>query len=241
MKTFFKNKQAVTIAVMISIVAIILTSTICIQVKSVEEYKKADIESLRDEELKAQMSLYKTRYEEAQKQYEDNQNKIKEYKDTENENEKAANLIEKELEETKVLLGLTEVKGEGIVVTLKDTDMATYWAKDIRNLMNELKYAGAEAISINGNRIINMTDIVEIAEGYILIYGNTRIKSPYTIKAIGDTTYLTSTLNMKNTGFVDVMESNGLDVTVEQSKNITIEPYTKGEIESKYMKEDEQK
>lgn len=240
MRAFFKNKQAVTIAVMISIVAILLTSTICIQVKSVEEYKKADIEGLRDDELKAQMALYKSRYEEAQKQYEDNQNKIQEYKNTENENEKASELIEKELEQTNILLGKTEVKGEGVIVTLTDTDMIGYLASDIRTLMNELKYAGAEAISINGNRVINLTDIVEITNGYILIYGNTRISSPYTIKAIGDTTYLSSTLNMKNTGFVDVMKSNGLEIKVEESKNITIEAYTK-EIDSKYMKEDEQK
>lgn len=240
MKAFFKDKQAVTIAVMISIVAIILTSTICIQVKSVEEYKKSDIESLRDDELKAQMSLYKTKYEEAQKQYEDNQNKIQEYKNTENEKEKASGLIDKELEQTNILLGRTEVKGEGVIVTLRDTNTVEYIAEYIRTLMNELKYAGAEAISINGNRIINLTDIVEITDGYILIYGNTRISSPYKIKAIGDTTYLSSTLNMKNTGFVDIMKSYGLEIEVEESKNITIEAYTR-EIESKYMKEDEQK
>ena len=103
-----------------------------------------------------------------------------------------------------------------------------------------MKYAGAEAISVNRNRIINLTDIVEITDGYILMYGSTRINSPYTIKAIGDTTYLTSTLNMKNTGFVDLMKSYGLDITVEESKDITVEAYTK-KIENKYMKEEEQK
>lgn len=237
MRLFFKNKQALTIGIMIGVIAIILTSTICIQVKSVEEYKKSDIESLRDDEVKAQMSLYKARYEEAKTQYEENQNKIQEYKNTENEKEKSAELIDKELEQTNILLGLTEVKGEGVVITLKDTNTVTYLASDIRNLMNELKYAGAEAISINGNRIINLTDIVEITDGYIIIYGNTRISSPYTIKAIGDTTYLSSTLNTKNTGFVDLMKSYGLDITVESSKNITVEPYTR-KIENKYMRED---
>lgn len=240
MKAFFKNKQAVTIAILISIVAIMLTSTICIQVKSVEEYKKSDIENLRDDELKAQMALYKSRYEEAQKQYEDNQNKIQEYKNTENENEKAAQLVDKELEQTNILLGKTEVKGEGVIVTLKDTDMIGYEAADIRDLINELKYAGAEAISINGNRVINMTDIVDITGGYILMYGSIRISSPYKIKAIGNMTDLSSTLNAKNTGFVDIMKSNEYDITVEQEKNITVEAYSK-EIESKYMKEDEQK
>lgn len=243
MKIDFKDKQKLIIAIMIGAVAIILVATIFLQVKSVEEYKKADIEGLRDDELRTQISLYKTQYEDALEQYQENQNKIEEYRNTVNENEKASELLDKELEQTKILLGLTEVKGEGVTVTLTNTNVGGYIAENIVTLINELKYAGAEAISINGNRIINLADIVDINvenDRYLLIYGNTRLKSPYIIKAIGDTTYLTSTLNMKNTGYVDLMKSNGLGITVEQSKNITIEPYT-GKIENKYMKEGEQK
>ena len=240
MKIDFKDKQKLIIAIMVGVIAVILTSTIFLQVKSVQEYKKADIEGLREAELKTQIALYKSKYEEALEQYQENKNKIQEYENTANENEKATELLDKELEQTRTLLGLTEVKGEGVTITLSNTNLVDYSAKEIRTLINELKYAGAEAISINGNRIINLTDIVDIGSNYILIYGNTRLSSPYVIKAIGDTTYLTSTLNMKNTGLVDLLKSNGLDITVEKSKNITIEPYT-GNIENKYMKEEEQK
>ena len=69
------------------------------------------------------------------------------------------------------------------------------------------------------------------------MYGNSRIGSPYEIKAIGDRKYLTSTLNMKNSGFVDLMKSSGLNVTVKESDNITINKYN-GNIKSKYMKEE---
>ncbi len=41
-----------------------------------------------------------------------------------------------------------------------------------------------------------------------------RLSSPYIIKAIGDK-YLSSTLNTKTTGFVDLMKSNGLEITIE--------------------------
>ena len=70
------------------------------------------------------------------------------------------------------------------------------------------------------------------------MYGNVRISSPYVIKAIGDTTYLLSTLNMKNSGFVDLMKAENLQVSVEQSKNITITKYSR-DINSKYLKEEE--
>lgn len=240
MKKYFKDREKFIIAVMIGTIAVILTSTIFLQVKSVQEYKKANIEGLRDDELKVQIASYKTKYEEALEQYQENQQKIAEYKDTANENEKASELLDKELEQSRILLGQTEVKGEGVIITLKNTNLAEYMAEDLTTLINELKYAGAEAISINGNRIINLADIVDISYSYILIYGNTRLSSPYVIKAIGDTTYLTSTLNMKNTGYVDIMRSSNLEITVEQSKNITIEPYT-GNIENKYIKEEENK
>ena len=55
-------------------------------------------------------------------------------------------------------MGLTDVTGEGVILTLTDTEDAlyTYTADDLIQLINELKYAGAEAISINDNRIINL-------------------------------------------------------------------------------------
>ena len=42
---------------------------------------------------------------------------------------------------------------------------------------------------------------------------------------------------MKNSGFVDLMKSSGLNVTVKESDNITINKYN-GNIKSKYMKEE---
>ena len=136
-------------------------------------------------------------------------------------------------------MGLTDVKGSGVIVTLTDTEEAlyTYTADDLLQLINELKYAGAEAISINDNRIINLTDIAMISDNLIVMNGGTtRISSPYVIKAIGDQKYLTSTLSMKNSGYIDQMEANGMKIELEQKDNIEIKAYT-GELESKYMKE----
>ena len=113
----------------------------------------------------------------------------------------------------------------------------TFTADDLLQLINELKYAGAEAISINDNRIINLTDIAMISDNLIVMNGgNTRISSPYVVKAIGDQKYLTSTLSMKNSGYIDQMEANGMKIELEQKDNIEIKAYT-GELDSKYMKE----
>lgn len=240
MKIKFKaDKNKRFLRTTIAIISALLVSTILIQFKSVDEYKKSDIESLREDELKTQMATYKAKYEEALEQYESNKNRIEEYKNTADKNAKASNLIDEELEQSNDLLGLTDVKGQGVILTLTDTLENQYTSENIRTLINELKYAGAEAISINGNRVINLTDIVTINNTFIVMNnGSIRLNSPYEVKAIGDRKYLTSTLNMKNSGFVDLMQSSNLEISVKESDNITIGKYT-SEIKSEYIKEDE--
>lgn len=233
------DKNKIVLRVTIAFISTLLVSTILIQFKSVDEYRKSNIESLREDELKTQVATYKSKYEEAQEQLQSNQNKIDEYKNTADENAKSSELIEEELAQSNDLLGLTDVKGEGVILTLIDTDENRYTSENIRTLINELKYAGAEAISINGNRVINLADIVTINDTFIVMNGGSiRLDSPYEIKAIGDRKYLTSTLNMKNSGFVDLMKSSNLEILVKESESITINKYN-GSIKNEYIKEDE--
>lgn len=233
---FKYNKNTIAISLIAGILSLLLICSMFIQFKTINKSKEQDIEGLRNDELKTQIATYKSRYEETKAQYGENQNKILEYSETINDNKSSSALIDKEIQQSNTLLGLTDVEGEGVIITLKDTDEATYTAEDLRTLVNELKYAGAEAISINDNRIINLTDIVSISESFIVINANARISSPYIVKAIGDKTYLSSTLNIKNSGYVDLMKINYLDINVEQSNNVQIKKYNK-EIEAKYMKE----
>ena len=231
-----KNKWSLTI--IIGIVAALLVTSILLQFKTVDETTNADVEGLRDTELKSQISSYKSKYNEVASQYQNNIAKIEEYTKSATTSTESTNLIKSEYQKSNELLGLTDVKGEGIIITLKDVGENKYSSEDLRSLVNELKYAGAEAISINGNRIINLTDIVTLNEKFIIMDASrARLSSPYVIKAIGDRKYLSSALNTKTTGFVDLMKSNGLEVTIEESNKIDIDKY-QGEIKSNYLKEE---
>lgn len=235
----FKNKRNAKVSLTLGITALIVSLAMVLQLRAVKEYKNSNVEDLREDEIKTQIATYQSRYTEAQSQLEENQNKIEEYKASNDETEKSSSLLEKELSESEMLLGLTDVKGEGVIVTLTDTDEAKFTSENLRYLVNELKYAGAEAISINDNRVINLTDIATINDRFIIMNnGTVRLNSPYIVKAIGDRKYLTSTLNMKNSGFVDLMKSNNLTVEVKEYDNITIGKYT-GTIKSNYLKEEE--
>ncbi len=94
---FSKDKNKRSIAIMAALVTVLLVSTIIIQFKSVDQYKKSDLESLREDELKTQIASYKSKYEETQQQYQENQNKIADYDTTSKENKQTSNLVDDEL------------------------------------------------------------------------------------------------------------------------------------------------
>ena len=103
---------------------------------------------------------------------------------------------------------------------------------DLILIVNALKVSGAEAISINDERIINMSDMVDINESFIKINGQ-RIVAPYIIKAIGNQSYLESSL-ISNGGPVDEMKKIGQDVSITKSNKVIVPKYNK-EIKIKYM------
>ncbi len=232
------NKATLVLSIVAGIITLLLVASIFLQFRTVNESRELDIENMRDDELRTQIASYKSKYEETMEQYTANQNTINEYETAINENKETTELLDQEIEQSKTLLGLTNVKGSGVIVTLTDTDesLYTYVSDDLLLLLNELKYAGAEAISINDNRIINLADIVTLNDGLIILYGDVRLTSPYVVKAIGDPTYLMSTLSIKNSGYIDQMKANGMAIEVKQDNNIEIGAYTR-EIDSKYLQE----
>ena len=88
--------------------------------------------------------------------------------------------------------------------------------------MNALKNAGAEAISINDQRIVNPT-VISCAGNIIKVNGE-KIGSPFKIKAIGLTEKLYGALTMPG-GYLELLETAGIQVKVEKSNNITIPKY----------------
>lgn len=225
-----KGKAVLTVT--IGFLSLLLTCVMFMQFKVVNKTDIAELESMRDEELKEKLAEWKDKYNETHTKLIENENKIEEYRETSENSEESSKLVKKELDEANIVLGITDVTGNGIQITLKDTSEKEYTSLDLLNLVNELKAAGAEAISINGERIINLTDIVDISTKYILVNSN-RVSSPYTVLAIGDESYLKSALNIKN-GYVDLRKKEGFSIEVQEKKNIQISKYNK-DIELKYI------
>ena len=229
------DKANITMSISIAIVCVILVSVSLVQFKTVEQVNETDIETMRDEELREQISLWKSKWEETNEKLEETNSKINEYNEKLESNEEASELLDEELRKSQLILGTTDVVGDGVVITLTDTEESPIEAADLVDLINELRFAGAEAISINGVRIVNMTDIVDI-DSYIIIKPSQRLVSPYVVKAIGNQTYLVSTLCLKNSGFVDKYNNSGKSVKLDKQRNIKIPKYSET-MNIKYMKE----
>lgn len=229
------KKGKITMIITIGIACFALALVMSMQFKIVNETDITSIENMREAELRTELANWKSKYEEVNKKYEETSGKIDEYKQNKESNEETEKLVDDELEQVNMTLGKTDVQGEGIEVTLKDSndeEISRITADDLILIVNSLKTAGAEAISINDERIINMSDIVDINQSFIKINGQ-RILSPYIIKAIGNQSYLESSL-ISNGGPVDEMKKIGQNVSVTKSNKVIVPKYNK-EIKIKYM------
>mgnify|MGYP001043887676 CR=1 FL=1 len=229
------KKGKVTMAVAISLACFALIAVMCMQFKIVNQTNITEIENMRETELRTQLANWKQKYEETQKKYEETQNMLEEYKKTRASNEETEKIVDAELQQVNQILGKTDVEGEGIQVVLKeveDSEMGNIKADSLLIIVNALKSAGAEAICINEERVVNMTDIVTINDSFIKVNGQ-RILAPYVIKAIGNQTYMESAL-LGNGGSVDELKKLGYDVSIEKINRLKIKKYQE-DIKIKYM------
>lgn len=156
--------------------------------------------------------------------------------------------IERNLNEAKsgadnslVLAGMADVQGKGIVLTLSDNNdkdikstnipMLIVHDSDILNILKELANAGAEAMSVNGQRILTTTCIK--SGGPVILINGSKTASPFIIKAIGDPGVLMS--RMKKSSILNLMKMDKLGVELQESELITI-PGFAGNVKLQYAK-----
>lgn len=216
-------KGKLILSISIGCVALILTMVMFTQFKTVEQTDIVAIETMRETELRSELAVWKEKYEEVEVKLEDTNSKIEEYKTQMSSEEDATELLEKELEEAEKFVGYTDVRGEGIIITLEDNNFKNIERFDLISLVNELKLAGAEAISINDERVVANTDIALINNSIILV-NSRRISGPYVVKAIGDKKYLESAITIKG-GYLDEIKANEKTINYTIENNIVINKF----------------
>ncbi len=143
-------------------------------------------------------------------------------------------LLKTELDQSRLLLGLVDVKGQGLTLTLKPTDpvlnpQTHNYLTDLElvYIINELKFAGAEAISINDKRISIQTGIKSSSNNSFILINDEKVspREEIVIKAIGDKDKLNSAV-----AFHGALSYNALefyDIRFQPVDEVIIKKYDK--------------
>jgi len=144
-------------------------------------------------------------------------------------------VISQDLQHANFLAGMTEVTGPGIIVTLNDSkkrfpnaplgvqDAGIIHDSDINGVINELKAAGAEALSINKQRVVGLT--AARCAGPTVYVNNIPQTPPYVIQAIGDADTLSTALKLPEGVYDTISQMDPSMIKIDTSPKLLIPTY----------------
>lgn len=231
-------------SIVLGIMCFALTIGICIQIKTVGNANIKVSQTYEESQLKSEVLKYKEKYDNKLKEIERIDEQLEQSIQKASENNEELEDAKEKITQGNKLIGLSEVKGSGVIITIEDSDIDINTVlvasnllvhdKDILNIVNELKNAGAEAISINNQRVVSTTSIV--CGGNVININGERIGSPFVIKAIG---FPETLANLERPGgYLSILKEypRYLKVNLKKSNDITIPKYS-GVFNFKYAQD----
>lgn len=230
------NKKVIT--VILGIMCALLSCGIVVQVRTVEGNRNYSKYKCKENQLRDAVLKAKEKYDNLYAEVEDAENKLETERTNATQNNTELTDLENEIKNGNKILGLSEVTGNGLIITINDNqdislnswladpNLLLVHDTDLISVVNELKNAGAEAISINEQRLVT-TSAIE-CDGNIIKVNGEKVGAPFTIKAIGLPEVL---INVNRFGgYLDNLRENRyLKVSIEKmtdKKTITIPKYT---------------
>ena len=227
------RKQKFQISV--SIVILILSFATTWQIKGVRKNNAVDMQlSKRVETLQQDYKVELEKNENMKKQISELQSDLAQYREKASQIGGVEQVLKDELTRAEMIAGLTDVSGSGIIVTLKDGNQTgvdgivgdsgygIVHDSSVLMFLNELRAAGAEALSINDERILATSEIR--CAGPTISINNTKVAAPFEIKAIGNPDTLESALKMPG-GAIDQVRFYGIDISIKKSNKMLIKKF----------------
>jgi uncharacterized protein YlxW (UPF0749 family) len=126
-----------------------------------------------------------------------------------------ARQLNAQLQQARISAGLIALTGPGIVIQLEDSQQPVppdgsesdylVGSRDIRTIVEELWGAGAEAVSVNGERITPTTAIIDV--GASLLVNSAYLTPPYQVTALGAADLYDKM--SASPGFIDFVRARG--------------------------------
>ena len=221
----------------------LLVMGICIQIKTIKSATLTVGTTLKDnKDLKDELLISQTKYEAIKKNLENKQKELEKIRLSASTTNETDTKNETEIKNNQKLLGLTEVSGPGFIITLEEDNtvktnevinISGYLVheEDLLYIVNELFNSGADAVSINEQRIVNSSSI--LCDGNIIRINGKMVGTPLEIKAIGYPERLEGALNRPG-GYLQIMADDGIKISTSRSNNITI-PKFEGVFSDEYI------
>ena len=178
------------------------------------------------------------------KLYREREAKLVKYKYGNEDEEVVKKELKDELEINNEVLGVSAVKGPGIKIELNDastefvTNQFEYQLRVIHNtdviqIINDIVNSGAEAIAINGQRIMDKSEVY--CNGPFLRVNGIKIATPFFITAIGDKEVMKNYMLLDD-NYLKGMILRKIKVDIVVDDNIVIPAYV-GEIKHDFIKD----
>ncbi|HHY23292.1 MAG TPA: DUF881 domain-containing protein [Clostridiaceae bacterium] len=219
---------------MFFIVYILLGLVIALQYRTtLDANKEKSASVLNVDRLRIQLEQEKKIEDELKAKVEEYNKKIEEHliNYIEINDDAKLRVLWEELNKLKFISGLTDVEGPGIILTLDDaparkTDKPSKLIihdGDIKKILNELKIAGAQAISINGERIVSTSE--QVCAGPTIRINKERYSVPYIINVIGPPEQLFNAIIESDR--INIMRKDGIVISVNKYNKVIVPKYDK--------------
>jgi len=212
-------------------ICLLLGFSISLQLKSVRFNRSLTTENLRVSELQSMLNDEMDKNAALVSELETTKTQLSELRSSTGDT--ALDVMTRQLEAYEAFSGTVALTGPGVTVVMTDAksinnpnspiDSYIIHDSDLRSVINELYASGAEAISINGERLV-ATSAVRCV-GPTVIVNNTRLSIPFEITAIGDAKTLEAGLIVKG-GIVDTLTPWGIDIKITQHSKVEVPAYT---------------
>lgn len=194
-----------------------------------EKPKISDSQFERDLALRNELIAQEEKNNELEQQLKKAQTKLVNYEKELSNEAKTFSRLANEAKDYRMYIGKVPIKGQGISVTLEDGDyipnnrnVNNYLVHEhhIFEVVNELYVAGAEAISINGQRLSHHSYI--LCNGPVIEIDGYQHPAPFVITAIGDYNVLANALNVAG-GVKDLLVNENVKFTLEKKTSIQMD------------------
>lgn len=184
------------------------------------------LQSLGEDELVTLLDQLTTSENQLRSERIDLNAQIQKLQSSQSQAEAAREAAEKDLKQAQILSGTTAVSGPGLTMTVIEGETPVR-AQTFVTVIGELRNAGAEAIDVNGTRIIATSYVTRDNEDGLLISGD-RVTSPYVWTIIGDADTIQTALEIAR-GAASQLRGSGATVLFERSDEVEIKSVAKQE------------